>query len=103
MAGKLERDFQKNLIKELKDRFVGAIVTKLDSSHIQGIPDLLILFGDKWATLECKKSSNASHRPNQDYYVDRMNQMSFSKIIFPENKGDVLNELEIYFQQSRKS
>lgn len=103
MAGKLERDFQKNLIKELKDRFVGAIVTKLDSSHIQGIPDLLILFGDKWATLECKKSSGASHRPNQDYYVDRMNQMSFSKIIFPENKGDVLNELEIYFQQSRKS
>lgn len=103
MAGKLERDFQKNLIKELKDRFVGAIVTKLDSSHIQGIPDLLILFGDKWATLECKKSSSASHRPNQDYYVDRMNQMSFSKIIFPENKGDVLNELEIYFQQSRKS
>lgn len=102
MAGKLERDFQKNLIKELKDRFVGAIVTKLDSSHIQGIPDLLILFGDKWATLECKKSSVASHRPNQDYYVDRMNQMSFSKIIFPENKGDVLNELEIYFQQSRK-
>lgn len=103
MAGKLERDFQKNLIKELKDRFVGAIVTKLDSSHIQGIPDLLILFGDKWATLECKKSAAASHRPNQDYYVDRMNQMSFSKIIFPENKGDVLNELEIYFQQSRKS
>lgn len=103
MAGKLERDFQKNLIKELKDRFVGAIVTKLDSSHIQGIPDLLILFGDKWATLECKKSSGASHRPNQNYYVDRMNQMGFSKFIFPENKGDVLNELEIYFQQSRKS
>lgn len=103
MAGKLERDFQKNLIKELKDRFVGAIVTKLDSSHIQGIPDLLILFGDKWATLECKKSSGARHRPNQNYYVDRMNQMGFSKFIFPENKGDVLNELEIYFQQSRKS
>ena len=103
MAGKLERDFQKDLIKELKDRFVGAIVTKLDSSHIQGIPDLLILFGDKWATLECKKSSGASHRPNQNYYVDRMNQMGFSKFIFPENKGDVLNELEIYFQQSRKS
>lgn len=103
MAGKPERDFQKNLIKELKDRFVGAIVTKLDSSHIQGIPDLLILFGDKWATLECKKSRGASCRPNQKYYVDRMNQMSFSKIIFPENKGDVLNELEIYFQQSRKS
>lgn len=103
MAGKLERDFQKDLVKELKDRFVGAIVTKLDSSHIQGIPDLLILFGDKWATLECKKCSGASHRPNQNYYVDRMNQMGFSKFIFPENKGDVLNELEIYFQQSRKS
>ena len=44
-GGKLERDFQRALIRELKKRFSGCIVTKLDSSHIQGIPDLLILWG----------------------------------------------------------
>ena len=98
MAGKLERDFQGKLIKEIKERFPGSIVTKLDSSHIQGIPDLLILHGDKWATLECKKSKSESHRPNQDYYVDKMNDMSFSRFIYPENREEVLSELQQAFE-----
>ena len=69
------------------------IITKLDCNDIQGIPDLLILNGPKWATLECKKNANATHRPNQDYYVDKMNRMSFSSFIFPENKEEVLDGL----------
>ena len=78
---KLERDFQSNLIKALKKIFVGCLVMKLDSSYIQGIPDLLILYKNKWATLECKKSASASKRPNQEYYVGLMNKMSFSRFI----------------------
>jgi hypothetical protein len=92
--GKLERDFQKNLIKELKDIFVGCIVMKNDSAYIQGIPDLLILYNDKWAALEVKKSGAASHRPNQEYYVDKMDGMSFARFIYPENKEVVLDELQ---------
>lgn len=92
--GKLERDFQKNLIKELKDIFVGCIIMKNDSSYIQGIPDLLILYNDKWAALEVKKSRVASHRPNQEYYVDKMDGMSFARFIYPENKEVVLDELQ---------
>lgn len=95
---KLERDFQAKLIKDLKEIFAGCIVTKLDSSYIQGIPDLLVLYKDKWATLECKKSAKASRRPNQDYYVGLMNKMSFSRFICPENKEDVLNELRKTFK-----
>lgn len=95
---RLERDFQAGLIKELKNRFDGCIVTKLDSSMIQGIPDLLILYKNKWATLEVKKTRNSPHRPNQDYYVEKMNEMSFSRFIFPENKEDVLNELQRSFE-----
>jgi hypothetical protein len=98
MSGKLESKFQADLIKEIKERFEGAIVTKLDSSHIQGIPDLLILYKDKWATLECKKSVNASHRPNQEYYVSTMDRMSFSRFIYPENKEEVLNDLQQAFE-----
>jgi len=94
----LERNFQAGLIKELKRMFKGCIVTKLDSSHIQGIPDLLILFQNKWATLEVKKSAKAKHQPNQDYYVDLMNKMSFSRFIYPENKEEVLNELQETFR-----
>lgn len=92
-----ERHFQSALIRELKKRFAGCIVTKLDSSHIQGIPDLLILWGKHWATLECKKNAKAKHQPNQDYYVGLMNDMSFSRFIYPENKEEVLHELEQAF------
>ncbi len=94
MASKLERDFQAGLIKELKQRFSGCMVMKLDPDYIQGIPDLLVLYKDKWATLECKRSATASHRPNQNYYVNQMNEMSYSAFIYPENKEEVLNELQ---------
>lgn len=98
METKLERDFQRSLVLELKALFVDCIVTKLDTSHIQGIPDLLILYKNKWATLECKRSASAKRQPNQLYYVDRMNEMSFSRFICPENREEVLNALKLYFQ-----
>ena len=87
---KLERDFQSKLIKELKTLYPDSIITKLDSSHLQGIPDLLILYKDKWATLECKQSKDARRQPNQPHYVKRMDEMSFSRFICPENKEEVL-------------
>ena len=93
----LERDFQSSLIRELKERFKGCFVMKLDANYIQGIPDLLILYQGKWAALECKKSERAAKRPNQEYYVHRLNEMSFSRFIFPENKEAVLLELEQAF------
>lgn len=96
--GKLERDFQAGLIKEIKERFPGCIVLKNDPTYIQGIPDLTIFYKNKWATLEVKKSKSASHRPNQEHYVDKMNKMSFSRFIFPENKEEVLNELQRSFE-----
>lgn len=92
-----ESDFQKDLIKEIKQRFPGAIVMKNDASYIQGIPDLIIVYKNKWATLECKISANALKRPNQEHYVDKMNQMSFSRFIYPENKEEVLNDLQSAF------
>lgn len=95
-----ENKFQSNLKKELKDKFPGCIVTKLDSGDIQGIPDLLILYKNKWATLENKKDSKAHKQPNQEYYVNKMNEMSFSRFIYPENKDKVLNELTEMFNSN---
>jgi hypothetical protein len=97
--GKLENSFQANLKKELKSMFPGCIVTKMDSGDIQGIPDLLVLYGEKWATLECKKSKNAKKQPNQEYYVDAMDAMSYSRFIYPENKEEVLSELREKFKK----
>jgi hypothetical protein len=90
----LENKFQAKLINELKTMFPNCIVMKNDSSYIQGIPDLLILNNDKWAALEVKRTSKASKQPNQEYYVGRMNEMSFSRFVCPENKDEVLSELK---------
>lgn len=93
-----ENKFQASLIKELKDRFPGCIVMKNDSSYIQGIPDLLVLHNDKWASLECKQSANAKRQPNQEYYVNKMDEMSFSRFIHPGNKEEVLHDLSEAFK-----
>lgn len=90
----LESKFQSNLIKEIKSMFPGCIVLKNDSSYMQGVPDLLILHKDKWASIEVKRSANASKQPNQEYYVGLMNEMSFSRFICPENKEEVLRDLQ---------
>ena len=93
----LENRFKTKLIKEIKEMFPGCMVVHLDPNEIQGIPDLLVLYQDKWAALEGKKTGSASHRPNQEYYVDLMNDMSFAAFIYPENKDEVLEELYLYF------
>ena len=93
----LENRFKTKLIKEIKEVFPGCMVLHLDPNEIQGSPDLLVLYQDKWAALEGKKTSSASHRPNQEYYVDLMNDMSFAAFIYPENKDEVLEELYLYF------
>ena len=95
---KLERDFQRGLISEIKERLPGCLVMKTDPNYIQGIPDLLVLFGKRWAMLEVKKSENAPHQPNQDYYVEHLDEMSFSRFINPSNKEEVLNDLEQAFK-----
>lgn len=94
----LERNFQKRVIDRLKNEFAGCMVLKNDSSYLQGIPDLLVLYAAKWAMLEVKKSSTARHQPNQDYYVDKLNQMSYASFIYPENEEEVFNELHRAFQ-----
>lgn len=89
----LENKFQANLIKEIKNNLPGCVVLKNDASYMQGVPDLLILHKNKWAVLECKKSAKAKHQPNQDYYVDKMDAMSFARFVYPENKDEVMNDL----------
>ena len=99
MRQKLEREFQTSLIKELKELFPEALIYKNETK--QGFPDLTILCGNKWALLECKKTENSVHQPNQDYYIEKANQMSFSSFIYPENKEEVLRGLQQTFRTER--
>lgn len=95
---KKESDFQKQLIKEIKTLFKDCIVLKTNPKYLQGIPDLLILFGRNWAALEVKQSPKAKKRPNQERYVNLLNKMSFASFINPQNKEEVLNELQQAFR-----
>lgn len=99
-----ESKFQAALKKELQDTFPGCMVLKQAGPNApQGIPDLLILYKDKWASLECKRSANAHKQPNQDYYVEKMDEMSFSRFVSPENKEEVIRELQHTFGVSREA
>ena len=89
-----ESQFQARLIKELEFRFPGCVILKNDAEYINGIPDLLILFNDRWAMLEVKASETSSVQPLQPYWVERLNAMSFAAFVYPSNEQEVLSGLE---------
>ena len=95
-----ESEYQRRLKKRLHNEFPGCYILKTDPNDIQGMPDLVLLHGSKWAALEVKKSKTAPHRPNQDYHVRKLDEMSYAAFIFPENEEDILNELSILFTGS---
>ena len=97
----LESQFQKKLVSELKEQYPTAIIFKNESK--QGLPDITILHENGWALLECKRSVDADHQPNQDYYVDKANKMSFASFIYPENKEEVMNALQQALRPGRKT
>ena len=96
---KKENAYQAKLIKRLKEMFPGCIVMKNDSGYIQGIPDLTILWHNKWAFLECKRRAEERKHPepNQEYYIEKADAMCFGRFIFPENEEEVLNDLQQAF------
>lgn len=97
--GVRENKYQAGLIKRIKTRFPHCMILKNDSGYLQGVPDLIILCDERWAMLEAKASAKASHQPNQDYYVEKLDYMGFARFIYPENEAEVIRDLEDYFEQ----
>lgn len=95
---KLESKFQKELMDEIRTLYPGCVILKNDSSYIQGFPDWTILYKDKWAVLEAKRAKTARKQPNQEYYVNQLNNMSYSSFVYPENKEEVLHDLRKAFE-----
>lgn len=92
-----ESQFQSGIIKELYKLYPGCIVLKTDPNYKQGIPDLIVLYGKTWLALEVKRSAKASHRPNQDYYINKMNNMSYASFIYPENRQIIFSQIAKHF------
>lgn len=91
---KLESDFQKDLMDEIRRLYPGCVIVKNDPNYLQGFPDWTIFYKDRWAVLEAKKSEDADIQPNQPYYVELLDRMSFSRFVYPENKEEVLRGLQ---------
>ena len=100
----MESSFKSKLVKDLRSMFDDdAIILKNDANYLQGVPDILILYGDKWAVLECKDSFDSPYRVNQEYYIKKMDDMSFARMICPENKEEVLNAVHKALRHSRSA
>lgn len=98
-----ERQYQAQLIRRIKNLFPGCVVLKNDPQYQQGILDLTILWGTCWACLEVKPTSNSPHQPNQEWFVEQLNEMSFAAFIHPGNERQVLDELQEAFRSCRRT
>jgi hypothetical protein len=98
-----ESAYQKHVMDRLRYEFPGSVVLKNDSSLVQGIPDLLVLYNERWAMLEVKASAHSRVQPNQNYYVDLFDEMSFGAFIYPENEEEVFSDLQSAFSSSRSA
>lgn len=101
--GRVESPFEAKLVSDLRKMFPGCLILKNDANYLQGVPDRLILFGDRWAALECKASATSRREPNQPYYVEYMNEMSYAAFIYPGNREQVLHELQLALRPPRKA
>lgn len=95
-----ENKYQSALIKKISTLFPQSMILKNDPNYIQGVPDLLVLCDERWAMLEVKASRKASHRPNQEYYIEKLERMGFAQFVYPENEDEVLRDLNQYFSQA---
>lgn len=92
-----EIPFERKFCKKLRDLHPDVYVMKNDASLVQGFPDRVIYFHDKYAILEFKRSANASRRPNQDWYINNFAQYTYSSYVYPENAEQVFNDLCLFF------
>lgn len=95
-----ENKYQSDLIKKIFTLYPQSMILKNDPNYIQGVPDLIVLYNDLWAMFEVKASRKASHRPNQEYYIAKLNHMGFARFVYPENEEEVLRDLDEYFSQA---
>jgi hypothetical protein len=70
---------------------------KNDAAYQQGILDLTVLYQQYWACLEVKRSKDAGLQPNQEFFVQKLGDMSFAAVIYPENEEEVMVALEQAF------
>lgn len=92
-----ESAFQKKFLDRIRREFPDCVILKNDPNYIQGIPDWIVLYDNKWVALEMKRSINSPRRPNQEYYIDQLDGMSYAAFVYPENADEILDAIRFIF------
>lgn len=88
-----EADFQKTIIKWLRDKGCLVIKYQQNATTRASIPDILFLKEGFWGAIEVKKSKTSKFQPGQKEMVSKMNEMSWAKVVWPENWKESQKEL----------
>lgn len=92
----MERNFQAVILNRIRNRIPGIIISKGDDA--QGHPDWSFYYCGKTAFLEFKDSANSPFQPNQEFYIQYINDTGgFARVIYPENEREVMNEFYKFF------
>lgn len=91
----LESKFEQDFCKKLRKVHPDILVTKMTGKP--GIPDRGIFFHDKFCFLEFKRSSSASKRPLQDWYINEFGKYTYTAFVSPENASEVFENVLKHF------
>lgn len=101
----LESAYQAKLIKKIYAMLPGCLILKNNPVYLQGIPDLSIFHGPRWAMLEVKtkkpRPGSDDFEPNQEWYIADISKKTFCRCIYPENEREVLRGLQQALQPGR--
>lgn len=89
-----EQKLQTEITKWLRQK--GCYVIKLNATAgvPVGAPDVLALKDGFWVALEIKASKTAHKQPLQQETIDKLDEWSYAKFVWPDNWPLIQSELE---------
>lgn len=89
-----ESDFQKEVVKWLRRRGCYVLTITARPGIPDGCPDVIALMdGGGWIALECKKDAKSKFQPLQKPTIKKLNDMFYSKAIWPSNWKETQSEI----------
>ena len=82
MAGP-EAKFQSEILKFLKKHGAVALKFQQNATTPAGVSDIFFCKEGFYGFIEVKRAKNASLRPGQKEFVEKMNNWSYGKIVYP--------------------
>lgn len=90
----MEKKAQDKLVKYLKSKKCYVLRLRSGPNYPAGCPDIIALYEGFWAAFEVKASPTAKFQPLQKETIEKFEQWSFARVVYPENVDEVIGELD---------